>query len=414
MNRTRTTGAISRATYRTRDFYPNGQSVSDTTTVTSSGANGFVKTVTDVVTPGFSRRRNKGEIIMSPFSMSSDQRESSYNSYDFGVHPIWGRRLLTGELACIWSIAPSAPSWFNSRIVDWQLLTMQRAQARVAESSFASLVTVAEAHKTASMMARPLKESDDLLTKMFTRRAALMKKGLDAVKAGTSAYLEYRFGWKPVLYEMEGICDAYIDRTKNYERPTRLVARAGSGEIEWSLSNEVYTGNIIGALPTMSRSAEYLAKVSSGILYEIQEDLVDASRRRMGLRVSDVPSSVWELVPYSFVVDRFIDLSTWLKAIVPVPNVAFRGAWTTTVIERKHSHSVVKATVTPGNSPITTYTQSGGSYSEQFKSINRSINPGLPLPPLVNPKVLSLVQTTDHVALVAQRLLNLNRGNLKG
>lgn len=272
-----------------------------------------------------------------------------------------------------------------------------------------ALVTVAEAAKTAKMIARPFGQANDLISRIADRKLRLLQKGLTAVAAFSSAWNEYRFGWKPILYDLQGIKEAYINGTVWYEKPRRVVARASDRDIVWDLPNSVDTRAWPGLTSkTMIANYSHRAKVSSGVLYELRDDsLESATARRMGLRLADVPASLWELVPYSFVVDRLLDIGPWLSAIMPKPGVTVLGSWTTTLDYQLNYHVIAEAKITVMTAPQTTYIQSGGDYTEEIQSISRVANPAIPPIPTVNYRDLSLVQQIDHLALITSRLLGL-------
>lgn len=272
-----------------------------------------------------------------------------------------------------------------------------------------SLVTVAEAGKTARMIASPFAGANELITRMVNRRSKLVQKGMTFVLATASAWNEMRFGWTPLLYELSGIWEAYINGTTWEDKPVRKVARATDKNIAWESP-----GNVSVLVPPgltevqMSGSFDHSAKVSSGVLYELQDaNFEDATARRMGLRLSDVPASVWELVPYSFVVDRFIDIGKWLEAIVPKPGVKVLGTWTTTVDRQLNTHRVVSAKINVATSPATLYARTGGTYVEEIHNVTRVANPSIPLLPTVNYRDLNLMQQIDHCALIIARLAGL-------
>lgn len=411
MSRLRSKGFLEKSYVTCRDYNAAGtlQAGFPVTTFDDRKSNGEYQTTTDVVIPNFRIRRANGEVFMNPFSVEKTKRLTSFSDFTFGTHSSWGKRNLQGPLACLWSIPPVRPTWFNQRKIDAQGRTVLSAHSKVAAENFMALVTVAEAAKTASMIARPFGQATDLINRIVNRKLTLLKKGLTLAAASASAWNEYRFGWKPVLYDLQGIREAYVNNLVQHSKPVRIVARASDREIVWDSLNNItdstrtYTTNV-----RMRGNYSHRATVSSGVLYELHDETLEsATARRMGLRLSDVPASLWELVPYSFVVDRFLDVGMWLSAIVPKPGVKVLGSWTTTLDYQLNFHTIVEAKIVVSTSPATTYTQSGGEYTEVIQSISRVVNPAIPPLPTVNYRDLSLVQQIDHLALITSRLLGL-------
>jgi hypothetical protein len=415
MSRTRTKGSLENAFKRVQDFNAppptgNGAKTSDTTSTITSKSNGEQKIITDEVIPNFRKLVSEGQVLMNPMSLTYNLRKTDYDTltFDAGLNP-WGKRIISGTLACYWSTPPTFPTWFATRIADAGARTLLRAHAKVAAEEFQGMVTVVEAHKTATSIARPFGQARDLINRILVRRNGLILfKGYTVTKAFVSAWNEYRFGWKPLLLDIQGIHDAYVQSEAFHPKPLRLVARASDSDITWrQLQTNVTAPTHLTKL-TMGASYVRSAKVASGVLYQLTDgSLENATARRMGFRLSDVPASVWELVPYSFIVDRFVDVGQWLKAIVPQPGVQVLGTWTTTVDRQINDHKIIEAQIAANGPPLVTMNQPGGRYSEEIHSVSRSKNPAIPSLPTVNYRALSLTQQIDHFALIMQNLAGL-------
>lgn len=365
-----------------------------------------IKTMSDSPTANFSKLRAAGHVIMSPVNVLSEQYDYPIMEHiEVGPIPTWGRVVCDGSITAEYAQGATVPSWHAQRITDAKGWTLQEAYSKVADVDLQSYVTVAESGKTARMLASPFSRTEKLLKQVLSKKATLIRRGLDIGSAVSSAWLEYRLGWKPVLYDIQGIWDAWLKNTSSFDKPTRLVARR-STQINYDSGPESYTGTgpVFGTLP-MLRRYTLSTKVSSGVLYEIHDEgLEAATKRNMGVRLSDVPSSLWELVPFSFVVDRFVSVGSWLDAIVPKPGVTIKGSWTTRtatsnlVQTRLPSPIVIAGTnvVIPGGAPCT----------EKYTQLERTANPSTSVftVPQWNPNDLSLDQTRDHLALIFELL----------
>jgi hypothetical protein len=254
------------------------------------------------------------------------------------------------------------------------------------------------------MLARPFKLADELVDNIYGRRLTLLKKGLTVLDAATSAWLEYRLGWKPLLYDIQNMMNAYLERCDDNYENVREVSRS-SEQVTWegnSTSTVVPTG-----LTTCRVNGVFsrVVDVSSGVLYELRDDsFFDAQRRRLGMRLSDLPATAWELVPLSFVVDRFVNVGEWLNAVTPKPGVTLLGSWTKTKTFIKNTSVIADASIYVGTSPATTYRAAGGSYTEEIQTTVRTANPSLPLSPVLVERPLTFQQYVDHAALIVARL----------
>jgi hypothetical protein len=302
---------------------------------------------------------------------------------------------------------PVLPTWYATRITDAKYSTITEANAKVAAADFQGLVSIAEAKKTIVSISKPFAASLDLANKVLGRKLSLIKSGLTAAQAAAKAWNEYRFGWKPLLYDIQGAADAYVDAAK--VKPVRLVARS-SHRVDYN-NTQAYFSSGVGGLSSLKMSVTFAlsSKISSGVLYELTDvDNRAAVQRATGTRLSDIPATVWELVPFSFVVDRFLTVGSWLNAMTPKPGVKILGSWTTTVKDESFLHTCVEGIVDlSGSTPSVKLSQSGGTYYEKNFSYVREISPQIPIAPTWNPKDLNLQQQIDHVALIYDKLVSI-------
>jgi hypothetical protein len=122
--------------------------------------------------------------------------------------------------------------------------------------------------------------------------------------------------------------------------------------------------------------------------------------RMLGLRDQDIPVTVWELVPWSFVVDWFVNVGDWIQAVTPNPSVTVKGSWTTTIVRTRDEVGPIRATLYVGTPPATTYVSvaDGGDFTSE--SVIRISNPSLPLSPQLTSGPLSALHSVDGLALL--------------
>jgi hypothetical protein len=426
--RTRVQGAISKSYVRCTDFAPSGAVDATSVEFNLSGAEGACNTISDESTPGFNRLKSKGVIVMNPLHLVKDSRQTSHATWVCGPHPSWGTRVLEGTLAVHWQVPVPIPTWFATRVNDAKASTLTKAYAKVEEECLQGLVALAEARKTVQMLASPFARSRELITlvserskkilgqmRSNTRRpgaGAGVKNADDSRKAFEAAWLETRFGWRPVLADLAGAFEAYAERNWAQDvMPVRKVVRA-SEIVEWDSGSFLYEvvppPKYLSTCKMVGQSTKR-TKISSGVLYEVSnESTHDAARQLLGLRLADVPAAAYELVPYGFVVDRFIKVGTWLKAITPKPNVSVKGAWTTTVEVHTDTHKVHQVSAVINIAPVTTFYGTGlGTFSAKRDTIIRTPNPSLPPIPPVNLAELNWQQHLDHLTLITSGLKGL-------
>lgn len=426
MTRTRSRGGFSNGYHGIYDYSPAGvlQSSSYASDPTLK-ASGEFATITDVNTKGFKEFQSRGGVIMSPMLLVRDKRECNVETLTFGTHPEWGRRTFVGTLACRWFLPAVAPAWFLTQVNNAKSATLVKAHAKIGAETFQGLVSVAEALKTVRTLANPFKKARDLINRIQARTSQLNSRkktsfreygtataqnARDSQKAFESAWMEMRMGFRPIIYDIQKIADAWLERNHAWNGPVPVRKVVRSMEVvDWA-TNYPYS-NVVAGLTglTMGAQIHHNTKVSSGVLYEISDASAgDAAARTMGVRLSDVPAAAWELLPHSFVVDRFALVGEWLKAMTPKPGVNVRGSWTTYVEKKRDLHKIVEAVINlSASNPPTRYARSGGRYIVETMSMTREANPVLPLLPPLNSDVLKWQQHVDHAVLISQQIARL-------
>ena len=121
-------------------------------------------------------------------------------------------------------------------------------------------------------------------------------------------WLELQYGWLPSLSDAFAAAEAYEKLTK-FERTSTVVSSA----------KEVFT--VQASANSFLISTLELWKQRISYTYELSEVL--SAPRSLGLQ--DPLSVAWELIPYSFVVDWFIPIGTYLDNLAILPHL--KGRW---------------------------------------------------------------------------------------
>jgi hypothetical protein len=403
MNRYRFTDGRSDASVIKKDYTTAGSLVSSSELVSPvRKASGEFRSINDVSDSSFLSRQKRGLITMHPVVLRREERNSSPSNWSYGVHPIWGRRTIIGDIGCLISQNWSAPSWYNSDVVSAQSQSLIRCFAKAKSPDVQAAVTAAEGQKTVNGILRPLEQARELAFKVLSRKRNLVARGLTGAKAAASAWLEYRYGWRPLMADIDGSIQAL--RNSGYMEPQRLTARDGT-TLKWSTKGKI-TPSVSGTTSVEASYARYIEhKISAGLIYELYDgSYTQYLKRSLGLSLGDVPSTVWELVPYSFVIDWFTEIGPWLQAIKPLPGFKVLGNWVTTHETSGQEYTNLSSTCHVANSPATTYSASGGGYSEKFEVTTRSVDLALPSMPAATVSFRSLTHSIDAAALILSRI----------
>lgn len=357
--RTRKDGAITRpsnviSTYH--NFGTNQGTYTDVLVARVAGYTGSRRQTHDVVTPGYARMRNEGQILNNPFQ--SIKVTCSYSGT--GPTVVWiaptspwpagstqhathvtSRLHFDSEFA----LGPIVDSEDNlilpPSIVDVDFLLRKAktaALAKVDRSKAQSLVGLAELRQTLLSLINPL-ASIRAFTDRFVWRYNFrtkkygwqVKQGDGLTPAVANQYLAFYYGLLPFMRDIESYIDAYVAESLHVLRET---ARSGAEDTDVSVRT------VLGSRSVQNVSQYDLrftrtdtVSVRAGILYE---PTAATYKKLFGLRAADFFGSVYQAMPWSFFIDYFSNLGTTIEALTPRVGVSYLASWETLRYTIKH------------------------------------------------------------------------------
>lgn len=174
-------------------------------------------------------------------------------------------------------------------------------------SSFSGQVFAGEAAEAKKLLINPLKGSMGLADSLV--KARKMGKGV------AQPWLEFQFGLKPLLSDV----DAIIDNLSNQVNKSTNLAYRTYGMHQTSETSSVTEGFDIYGFQQTVRTIETL-KAECIIRFAVTQKYLDnagASKTSFAdqfNQLSDVPMTAWELVPWSFLVDYFVNVSDIIQS----------------------------------------------------------------------------------------------------
>ena len=183
---------------------------------------------------------------------------------------------------------------------------MLSACASARESIHDTLTELAELRGTIDTFVSLVKRFGKLKRKVVHRAWALMKrsKGLNIVDAMTTAWLEYRYAWMPIVYSLKDIQEALstIERGSVKGRARSVV----------DLSDSKTTVHLVD-----DGRASHSATTTITGQVTVRGYAIGTFSTGGGRFGFDPLLTAWELVTLSFVVDWFIDIGSWLQTYSP-------------------------------------------------------------------------------------------------
>lgn len=176
-------------------------------------------------------------------------------------------------------------------------------------------------------------------------------------------WLELQYGWLPLIGDVYEAAKAFSTIADPPRRSRVMVKKHLEDEVDTSISPSNWSGKGV-------RSNNYR------IIYEMKESL--STPRSLGLE--DPVGIAWELIPYSFVVDWFIPIGTYLDNLNIIPKL--EGTFIVTDVCSVQSKSHI---INPAIGPLeanfeqlrVTRTVSSGltATTPSFKSLDEAMSP---------------------------------------
>lgn len=288
----------------------------------------------DVVTPNYLGKIAKGIVINNPF-------ESYKRTYSYGGAGSYTRNRIgtctgsttkteTGDymLTATEGVLPRDPSWLID-VNNLTTLALTEAYANVAPADIQSMVSIAEMRKTIGMIRKPLASMQRIYDTATRRRRGRSDVGNDA----SSTWLEVRYGWLPLMYDVEGVLKAI---SRDYSE--RYVARGSQSGGTTSSETRKRSGLLTHYDFDIIELREESVQVRAGVLYA--HDLKIQEYSKYGATLSQVPAAAWELIPFSFVVDWFANVGDFVGAIIPQAGTSTLAAWTSVKREQVWTRTI--------------------------------------------------------------------------
>lgn len=287
----------------------------------------------DVVTPRFKERIAAGEIINSPMdyllqSVSYPGRTAS-GSDAYGN--FW---FMNGAgynyASSIWPV-PSyhdLPVEYRGQVVDAINTLKQGLLGRIDNGAYSFGEDVAELKKTLESLSKIFVEIKRILFRLDAAVAAAIKAGKSPRVAFSQLWLRARYEIRPLIYSAQDLIEIYnhgVD-VKQRRKTTHVE------HLNWILNKQYQTGTTTKFF--WEQVSTYRVKLSGGILY-LDSGLPHGLLDELGLGTKDILPTVWAITRFSFLIDRFLNLSSMIRGIQNVadPNIKFLAGWLTTTGE---------------------------------------------------------------------------------
>lgn len=192
-------------------------------------------------------------------------------------------------------------------------------------------------------------------------------------KFAASAFLEYSYGWVPLLSDVYSSAQDLAKR--NLSRSDDVTIRGAfvdSGVISYKVNpqgssspNQRYTGNLV-----ISKIGAN--EVTRRVSYKLSLRMANQSlRTKANLGLTNPLTLAWELLPFSFVVDWFLPVGEYLESLSAFSGLQFVDG-SKTQFQRTRRNVQFTGSTGYGSSYFRTEITSDMAYNEEIVSLTRA------------------------------------------
>jgi len=304
------------------------------------------QSMTDVVTPNFHSRRAAGEIFNNPLESVKDKQIVSMGQVDYRLL----RNMQTNfggngdpmyQIVGNTWIGPTAYYLVNNGITPFSLdmsmvpdfdttslvdRAVTRAHANISYSETNILATAGEFNETVSSLRSMFIRAVRIFRAVRKLDLKYLKKEIK-LKELRDRYMEYRYAIRPVIHDVKNILSALQAQSGLCNRTSFRATESDSAKTVTAGPTYTYSN---GRSMFTETEASYDVSASAGVLTQLN-DLSNATI--WGL---DHPiEAIWELVPFSFIVDWFFNVGQTIESFTPEPGVSILSSWVTLREKRK-------------------------------------------------------------------------------
>lgn len=199
-----------------------------------------------------------------------------------------------------------------------------------------------------------------------------------------NSWLEYSYGWRPLLNDIYGSAELLADTYEDIRQPCRV--RGGNSESKSWVSRMTAEG--------LTGTARGKSKIRTTVNLEFDIGN-DVAKTLAKTGITNPALLAWELLPYSFVIDWFIPIGNYLSAVNATTGLVFKRGSRTTVA----SGEVSSSTVSDGS----IYSTDPFPASAEWCEVIRIVYNTFPTPHLPSVSLgLNLNQVTSGLSLISQ------------
>lgn len=337
---------------------------------------GVVETMRDLITPGFRRRVAKGEVIFN--NMFYEKRTSIIQDGGYGPNYTFltgtpcpaqpglktqGREIGPSAVNVFMNPSSSPGGVGHTKPIPYlPLISAKDIDSFTTEATTECLAKRGKADNNLFESVAEYKEAVKLLrhpTEGLYRFIKLNGKKIKTISP-EKAWLTYRYGIRPLISDITSIISGLQKKIGSRRVTSRSNIQHGTSDVH---NQTVISGAWTGNYNVQTVDNVQLRAMSL-------DEFVATTGSNIGFTTKGLITVPWELVPFSFVADWFLNVGDYLNAIAPSPGYKQLGSCITI-----HRTIATNFSSTSGQfNPITTYSTDDtihGSFSSIYSTKTR-------------------------------------------
>jgi hypothetical protein len=275
----------------------------------------------DVVTPGYNRIVAAGGIVNNPCHKVHVEILEEDGSYSWTC-PGGRYAHATGPLTSFWlERKPCALLLKKVEQSPLERAVKLQAIASIDKTPYAMGEDVFEIRETLEFLKRPLGSLLDLTDHLRRRRhlGHSFRSDVQVAKHIADNWLTYRFAITPLIQSASNVYESLFREKEKL--PPRLSTGGSASDGEYT--EDIFQSGGASDYVKYSRSCLNNVLVHATVLYEVTNPVTDW-RRTYGLRWKDLPTTLWQIVPLSFLVDRLVNIQQGIKGLINLLDPSIR------------------------------------------------------------------------------------------
>jgi len=327
-----------------------------------------------------------------------------------------------------WSEARGMPDFLPGLSVDGvsvskadtAALTKLSSRINDAYTSFQTGVFVGELKETVHLVRHPLQALQHGLIghlKLVVKRAKRIRHGRVMAKMVTQSWLEFQYGVRPLLADIDNGAEALSEFVIDpLNREFKTVTAHGDDEAAADKSNVLCTTASGYANAYANVIARNKATVKYLVCLGVTPSVRSCAFGKLGITFSSFVPTLWELIPYSFVVDYFSNVGNVIQGLA---NISASRRWAVRWVITESQEEAKNFSLGKSVNPAILQVCSGGYSSVKTRTISRvpylgTFVPDLrfEVPGLASLKWANLAALTAQLALARRVVQTPSRNKL--